>query len=109
MSPSILQWMDRAILVLDGIKEIIPGKVDDFVVEVLKFLRNDQTFMGWLGADGSDEPGGLPPLPLMQALHRFQAANPQAELSPTQWLEIAQMVMKALAWIKARRAQQPAA
>lgn len=105
---TVLIWLDRAITILSNFVEIIPGKVDDFALSALKFLRNDETFLSFL--DNFDAPPENaivePPAAIVEGLRRWRDAE-GIELPTGTYMELLGYILQIVKWISERK-KQPA-
>lgn len=105
---TVLIWLDRAITILSNFVEIIPGKVDDFALSALKFLRNDETFLSFL--DQFEAPPenafSATPAPVTEALRRWKDAE-GIELPTGTYMELLGYILQIVRWISERK-KQPA-
>lgn len=108
MRDNILLWLDRAILILAGLVDMIPGKVDDFALSFLKWARNDSTFLDWIEKDPPEDPAPnaltVPPTPLVEAFRRWQTeTGAQPAMTGGNWMELIGYVMQIITWLQKRR------
>jgi hypothetical protein len=101
----ILAILDRAITVLETFADIIPGKIDDLAASFLKWARNDELFLEWLGRFEAPAANAMamPPEPLIDALRRWNTETGAAASTPGQWMELLNLVLQIAAWIQKRR------
>lgn len=105
---TILIWLDRAITILTNFVGLIPGKVDDFALSALKFLRNDETFLSFLDNFEAPPENAVIEVPeaVTEGLRRWQKTEGVA-LPQGTYMELLGYILQIVRWISERK-NQPA-
>ena len=124
MNMSIEYWLRKAASTLAALVDIIPGKVDDFLLSLLNFALNDAVFLAWIrGLDGpgdidarddgtedaSDDAQVVVPH-VAGLMGRWKDKTPAASALPAgTYIELFTMIVQFIQWaIKKRNGNTPA-
>ena len=112
---SALALLDKAITMLSFMVDFIPGKVDDLVLDFLKWARGNPILMEWLEKSPPTPENAIITMPeeVTEALRQYQVetgVQTEKAVDIGTWMEMAKMVMVIFENIRKRRAakSQPA-
>lgn len=100
----ILGWIDVAIATLSSLVGIIPGRIDDLALSFLKFIRNDETFLAFLGSFEAPPANAImeTPAAVTEAVRRWRDTE-GVEMSQGSYMELIGYILNIIRWIAAKK------